>query len=39
MAKNYAQIRPDIWLDDDWRSLTASAQHLFFVMLTNPQLS
>lgn len=39
MAKKFAQIRPDIWLDDDWRSLTAGAQHLYFVVLTDPQLS
>jgi hypothetical protein len=39
MAKSFAQIRPDIWLDDDFRALTAGAQHLYFVMLTDPGLS
>lgn len=39
MAKKFAQIRPDMWLDDDWRALTPAAQHLYLVMLTDPELS
>lgn len=39
MAKKFAQIRPDIWNDDDFRALTFGAQHLYFLMLTDPELS
>lgn len=39
MARRFAQVRPDMWLDDDWRSLTAHAQHLYLVVLTDPGLS
>ncbi|ARC56015.1 hypothetical protein AS850_02870 [Frondihabitans sp. 762G35] len=39
MPKQYAQIRPEMWFDDDWRSLTAAAQHLYLVMLSDPALS
>lgn len=39
MARRYAQVRPDMWLDDDWRSLTPHAQHLYLVLLTDPGLS
>jgi hypothetical protein len=39
MARRYAQVRPDMWLDDDWRALTAPAQHLYLVILTDPGLS
>lgn len=39
MAKKFAQIRPDIWLDDDWRALTKDAQHLYLLLLTDPEMS
>lgn len=39
MAREFAKVLNSIWLDDDWRDLTASAQHLYLVMLTDPQLS
>ena len=39
MAKKFAQVRPDIWIDDDWRNLTKDAQHLYFLLLTDPELS
>lgn len=38
MAK-FAQIRSDMWLDDQWRSLTKDAQHLYMALLTDPQRS
>lgn len=39
MGRQFAQIRPDMWLDDDWRALTPRAQHLYLVILTDPALS
>lgn len=35
----FAQIRPDMWLDDEWRALTPSAQHLYLALLTDPERS
>lgn len=39
MAREYARVRVDVWIDDDFRSLTPPAQHLYFVLLTSPSLS
>lgn len=39
MAREYGQIRHDIWSDDDWRSLTVPAQHLYMLLLSDPKLS
>ena len=39
MAREYARVRVDVWLDDDFRRLSPAAQHLYFVLLTSPQLS
>ncbi|UCZ88621.1 hypothetical protein [Gordonia sp. WA4-43] len=39
MARDYAQIRLDIWTDDDFRRISPAAQHLYFVLLTSPTLS
>ena len=39
MAREYAQIKFSIWNDDDFRDLTGAAQHLYFVLLTDPDLS
>ncbi|QDF17168.1 replication initiation protein [Gordonia phage William] len=39
MAREYAQIRLDIWTDDDFRKLSPAAQHLYFTLLTSPTLS
>lgn len=39
MARDYAQIRQDMWLDDDWRGLTVGAQHLYMLLLSDPKLS
>lgn len=35
----FAQIRPEMWIDDEWRDLTKDAQHLYLAMLTDPQRS
>lgn len=35
----FAQIRHDMWLDDEWRALTPAAQHLYLLVLSDPQLS
>lgn len=37
--KKFAQIRPDMWLDDEWRNLTKDAQHLYLLLLTDPERS
>lgn len=39
MSREYGQIRHDMWSDDDWRSLTVPAQHLYMLLLSDPKLS
>jgi hypothetical protein len=39
MAREHANIRLDMWGDDDWRSLSLGAQHLYLHLLTSPTLS
>lgn len=39
MARDYAQIRSDIWADDHWRTLTPGAQWLYALLLTSPTLT
>jgi len=39
MPRNFAQIRPEMWLDDEWRAMTPAGQHLYMLMLTDPELS
>lgn len=39
MAKEYGQLRHDIWSDDDWLDLTVPAQHLYMVLLSDPTLN
>lgn len=39
MARDYAQIRTDIWADDHWRTLTPGAQWLYMHLLTAPSLT
>ena len=39
MAREYAQIKFSIWNDDSFLDLTVDAQHLYFVLLTDPELS
>lgn len=38
MARNYASIKVSIWADDDFRKLSPTAQHLYFVLLTSVDL-
>lgn len=39
MARDHARISLGIWSDDDWRDLSPRAQHLYFVLLTQPTLT
>lgn len=39
MARDRASIRIDMWGDDDWRSLSQGAQHLYMMLLSHPTLS
>lgn len=39
MAREYAKVKAGIWQDDDFRALPPHAQHLYFVILTDPKLS
>lgn len=39
MAREYAKVKSAIWQDDDFRELPPIAQHLYFVILTDPELS
>lgn len=39
MARDYAQVRHDMWSDDKWRRLTVPAQHLYMLLLSDPRLS
>lgn len=39
MAREYAQVKLSIWQDEDWRSLSPQAQHLYLVLLTHPSLT
>jgi hypothetical protein len=38
MARSYAKIYVSIWADD-FKALTRGAQHLYFVLVSNPKLS
>lgn len=38
-GRSYAQIKFSIWNDDDFRDLPPHAQHLYFVLLTDPGLT
>lgn len=38
-GKDHARINLNIWGDDDFRSLTPLAQHLYFVLWTSPNLT
>lgn len=37
MAREHANIRLDMWGDDDWRALSMPAQWLYKLLLTHPQ--
>lgn len=39
MPRDRANIRVDLWADDDWRSLTPTAQWLYLHLLTAPTLN
>lgn len=39
MAREYGQLRHDIWNDDDWLDLTVPAQHLYMTLLSDPTLT
>ncbi len=39
MARDYAQIRQDMWADDNWRGLTAPAQWLYMLLISDPRLT
>ena len=39
MARDHARVSLSVWADDDWRDLSPAAQHLYFVLLTQPTLS
>ena len=38
-GRGYAQVWLSIWGDDSFRDLTVTAQHLYFVLLTDPGLT
>jgi hypothetical protein len=38
MAREHARVKLTIWEDDDFRQLSAPAQHLYFVLMTSPKL-
>ncbi|MBD1541039.1 hypothetical protein G9E11_01960 [Arthrobacter sp. IA7] len=39
MARDRANIRVDLWADEDWRALSMGAQHLYQLILTHPTLN
>lgn len=39
MARDRANIRVDLWADDDWRKLSVGAQHLYMLLLSHSTLS
>lgn len=39
MAREYARIKIEIWMDTDFRGLTESAQRLYFLLLTHSTLN
>lgn len=39
MPRTYANVKVAIWHDDDFRSLSMPAQHLYFTLVTDPELS
>jgi hypothetical protein len=38
MPREYARVKLSVWDDDDFRTLSPQAQHLYFVLLTSPKL-
>lgn len=39
MARRYARVKIDIWRNAEFRRLSTHAQHLYFTLLTNPEMS
>ena len=39
MARTYAKIEVGIWHNDDFRALSTPAQHLYFTLVTDPEIS
>ena len=39
MARSYAQLHQRIWADPDWRALDLGAQHLYLLLISQPQLN
>ena len=39
MARSYAAIHQRIWADPQWRALDVNAQHLYLLLLSQPQLN
>lgn len=39
MARDRANIRLNLWADEDWRNLSIEAQHLYLMLLSHPSLS
>lgn len=39
MSRTYARIKVGIWHDDTFRALSSHSQHLYFTLLTDPDLS
>lgn len=39
MARDRANIRLDMWADQDWRDLSEGAQHLYMLLMSHPTLS
>lgn len=39
MARDHARIQLAVWGEDDWRDLDASAQHAYWMLLSQPRLS
>lgn len=39
MARDHARIQLAIWKDEDWRHLSRDAQHMYFLLLSQPTLS
>lgn len=39
MAREYAQIKTSVWIDDDFLDLSREAQHLFFVLCSQMKLT
>lgn len=39
MARDHARIQVDIWSNDDFRALSAAAQHAYMLLVSQPRLS